>query len=199
MGNNGPHVLAIGRWIFHVARSDNQRLRWRGKCAKADKESQKQMSNSHGETPQPVGRENGERTASQPFLLKIDAAVCCVRPLSLACEEVYQHCASATGQSRRSSHVRDMSALPPTAVELVRCSETTRCAMCGRIWTPPDCNGVRHVEDQGPQLLTYIRLPDAAYVGAASLDGFSPASTSMAPRHWPKPCRSTHQVREATG
>src|SRR6516165_7075190 len=103
------------------------------------------------------------------------------------------------GQSRRSRHVRDMSALPPTAVDLVRCSETTRCAMCGRIWTPPDCNGVRHVEDQGPQLLTYIRLPDAAYVGAASLDGFSPASTSMAPRHWPKPCRSTHQVREATG
>jgi len=85
------------------------------------------------------------------------------------------------GQSRRSRHVRDMSALPPTAVELVRCSETTRCAMCGRIWTPPDCNGVRHVEDQGPQLLTYIRLPDAAYVDAASLDGFSPASTSMAP------------------
>src|SRR6516225_8778239 len=69
------------------------------------------------------------------------------------------------GQSRRSRHVRDMSALPPTAVDLVRCSETTRCAMCGRIWTPPDCNGVRHVEDQGPQLLTYIRLPDAAYVG----------------------------------
>ena len=47
--------------------------------------------------------------------------------------------------------------------------------MCGRIWTPPDCNGVRHDEDQGPQLLTYIRLPDAAYVDAASLDGFSPA------------------------
>ena len=72
---------------------------------------------------------------------------------------------SESGQSRRSGHVRDMSALPPIAVELVRCSETTRCAMCGRIWTPPDCNGVRHVEDQGPQLLTYIRLPDAAYVG----------------------------------
>src|SRR5215472_927186 len=69
----------------------------------------------------------------------------------------------------------DMSALPPTAVELVRFNETTRCSMCGRIWTPPDCNGVRHVEDQGPQLLTYIRLPDAAYVDAASLDGFSPA------------------------
>ena len=27
----------------------------------------------------------------------------------------------------------------------------------------------------------------------------SPASTSTAPRHRPKPCRSTHQVREATG
>jgi len=35
---------------------------------------------------------------------------------------------SESGQSRRSSHVRDMSALPPTAVELVRCSEPTRCA-----------------------------------------------------------------------
>ena len=32
------------------------------------------------------------------------------------------------GQSRRSSRVCDMSALLPTAVELVRCSETTRCA-----------------------------------------------------------------------
>jgi hypothetical protein len=36
-------------------------------------------------------------------------------------------------------------------------------------------------------------------VVAASLDGFSPASTSKPPRHRPKPCRSTHQVREATG
>jgi hypothetical protein len=35
-------------------------------------------------------------------------------------------------------------------------------------------------------------------VFAASPDGFSLASTSMAPRHRPKPCRSTHQVREAT-
>src|SRR5690242_4394216 len=35
-------------------------------------------------------------------------------------------------------------------------------------------------------------------VFAASLDGFSPASTSTAPRHQPKPCRSTHQVWEAT-
>ena len=31
-----------------------------------------------------------------------------------------------------------------------------------------------------------------------SLDGFSRASTSTAPRHWPKPSRSRHQVREAT-
>jgi hypothetical protein len=31
---------------------------------------------------------------------------------------------------------------------------------------------------------------------AASHDGFSRASTSTAPRHWPKPCRSRHQVRE---
>jgi hypothetical protein len=35
-------------------------------------------------------------------------------------------------------------------------------AMCGRIWTPPDCNIIRHIQDQRPQLLTYIRLPDAA-------------------------------------
>lgn len=32
---------------------------------------------------------------------------------------------------------------------------------------------------------------------AASPDGFSRASTSSAPRRWPKPSRSTHQVREA--
>src|SRR5215472_4771894 len=74
-------------------------------------------------------------------------------------------------------------------------------AMC-HVWTYMDPARLQRCSacwDQGPQLLTYIRLPDAAYVGAASLDGFSPASTSMAPRHWPKPCRSTHQVREATG
>ena len=53
---------------------------------------------------------------------------------------------------------------------------------------------------QGSQLLTYIRgLPDAAgLIVAASHDGFSRASTSTTPRHWPKPCRSRHQVREAT-
>ena len=39
---------------------------------------------------------------------------------------------SKPGQSRRSSHVRVMSALPPTAVGLVRCSETARCATTGR-------------------------------------------------------------------
>src|SRR5437667_2730843 len=33
---------------------------------------------------------------------------------------------------------------------------------------------------------------------AASHDGFSRASTSTTPRHWPQPCRSRHQVREAT-
>ena len=49
------------------------------------------------------------------------------------------------------------------------------------------------------QLLTYIRLRYAARsIIAASLDGFSRASTSTAPGHWPKPCRSRHQVREAT-
>src|SRR6516165_2599721 len=38
---------------------------------------------------------------------------------------------SPLGQSRRFSHVRDMSASPPTAVDLVRCSETTRRANSG--------------------------------------------------------------------
>src|SRR5206468_8171964 len=57
----------------------------------------------------------------------------------------------------------------------------------------------RRDQVQWSQLLTYIRLPDAArYFVAASPDGFSRASTSTAPRHWPRPCRSTHQVREAT-
>jgi len=32
-------------------------------------------------------------------------------------------------------------------------AEAKECAMCGCIWTPPDCNGGRHVEDQRPQLL----------------------------------------------
>jgi hypothetical protein len=55
-------------------------------------------------------------------------------------------------------------------------------------------------QDRLPRLLTYIRLLDAArYIVAASPDGFSRASTSMAPRHWPRPCRSTHQVQEAIG
>ncbi len=69
--------------------------------------------------------------------------------------------------------------------------------MCGWIWTPPDCNGFDS-SDFRSQLLTYIRLHDAAEkVLAASLDGFSRASTSMPPRNWLSPCRSTHQVREA--
>src|SRR5215472_4075779 len=38
---------------------------------------------------------------------------------------------TASGQSRRSSHVRDMSAYPSIAAELARCSETTRCATSG--------------------------------------------------------------------
>ena len=41
-------------------------------------------------------------------------------------------------------------------------SSGQRWVMYGRIWTPPDCNIIRHIQDQRPQLLTYIRLPDAA-------------------------------------
>jgi hypothetical protein len=51
-----------------------------------------------------------------------------VRILRLAPEEVYQHCASATGQFRRFGDVGDWSAYPSIAVNLVRCSELTRCA-----------------------------------------------------------------------
>src|SRR4029450_10245050 len=32
--------------------------------------------------------------------------------------------------------------------------------MCERIWTPPDCNELWHVQDRKPQLLTYIRLAE---------------------------------------
>ena len=72
-------------------------------------------------------------------------------------------------------------------------------AMCGRIWTPPDCND-RLDQDRRSQLLTYIRLLDAAGQRLRREPRwFSPASTSTAPRHRRKPCRSTHQVREATG
>ena len=74
-----------------------------------------------------------------------------------------------------------------------------RWAMCGRIWTPPDCNDWLD-QDRRPQLLTYIRLLDAAGQRLRREPRwFSPASTSTAPRHRRKPCRSTHQVREATG
>jgi hypothetical protein len=71
--------------------------------------------------------------------------------------------------------------------------------MCGRIWTPPDCN---RSAGSGSSVTTADVYP-ASLCGwinifAASLDGFSRASTSSAPRHWPKPSRSTHQVREAT-
>jgi Transposase len=34
--------------------------------------------------------------------------------------------------------------------------------LSGRIWTPPDCNRFWQALVQGSQLLTYIRLPDAA-------------------------------------
>ncbi len=71
--------------------------------------------------------------------------------------------------------------------------------MYRRIWTPPDCND-RLDQDRRPQLLTYIRLLDAAGQRLRREPRwFSPASTSTAPRHRRKPCRSTHQVREATG
>ena len=70
--------------------------------------------------------------------------------------------------------------------------------MCGLIWTPPDCNSLTG-SSFWSQLLTYIRLSRAArsFV-AASPDGFPRASTSVPLRHWLQPCRSTHQVREAT-
>jgi hypothetical protein len=50
----------------------------------------------------------------------------------------------------------------PKATKALLCSEMTLRAMCGRIWTPPDCNGIQHNQDQGPKLLTYMRLLDAA-------------------------------------
>ena len=53
--------------------------------------------------------------------------------------------------------------------------------MCGRIWTPPDCNVLWHVLDRWPQLLTYIRLPECgSNISAprASM-GFRPL-----PPHW---------------
>ena len=78
-------------------------------------------------------------------------------------------------------------------------AETKHRSVCGCIWTPPDCNGLAG-SSCWSQLLTYIRLRNAARLFvAASPDGFSHASTSLLPRHWLKPCRSTHQVREATG
>lgn len=71
--------------------------------------------------------------------------------------------------------------------------------MYRRIWTPPDCND-RLDQDRRSQLQTYIRLLDAAGQRLRREPRwFSPASTSTAPRHRRKPCRSTHQVREATG
>ena len=56
--------------------------------------------------------------------------------------------------------------------------------------------------NSGPRVTTADVYP-ASLCGlrcivAASHDGFSRASTSTTPRHWPKPCLSRHQVREAT-
>src|ERR1043166_5003652 len=78
--------------------------------------------------------------------------------------------------------------------------QTFRIAIvCVDVYGPRPIATGRRDQVQWSQLLTYIRLPDAArYFVAASPDGFSRASTSTAPRHWPRPCRSTHQVREAT-
>lgn len=71
--------------------------------------------------------------------------------------------------------------------------------MCGCIWTAPDCND-RLDWDRRPQLLTYIRLLDAAGQRLRREPRwFSPASTSTAPRHRRKPCRSTHQVGKRRG
>ena len=61
-----------------------------------------------------------------------------------ACQTRREYCLGSTdgrsglGQSRRSSHVHDISALPPTAAELVRCSETTRCATSGSAIVIPE-------------------------------------------------------------
>ena len=81
----------------------------------------------------------------------------------------------------------------------LRMGERVCSVPCVDVYGPRPIATGRRDQVQWSQLLTYIRLPDAArYFVAASPDGFSRASTSTAPRHWPRPCRSTHQVREAT-
>ncbi len=64
---------------------------------------------------------------------------------------------------------------------------------------PPDCVGWQN-KDVGSQPLTYIRLLDAARIPSLRATmGFRTLPPLLAPRHWPKPCRSRHQVWEATG
>ncbi len=54
-------------------------------------------------------------------------------------------------------------------------------------------------QDRWSQLLTYIRLPDAAGQRLRREPRWIFARFHLiGPRHWPKPSRSTHQVREAT-
>ena len=72
------------------------------------------------------------------------------------------------------------------------------------VWTYMDPARLQPgLANSGPRVTTADVYPASlcglmTIVVAASHDGFSRASTSTAPRHWPKPCRSRHQVREAT-
>jgi hypothetical protein len=75
------------------------------------------------------------------------------------------------------------SALPP---EADMCSALAHVCFvpCVDVYGPRPIATGRRDQVQWSQLLTYIRLPDAArYFVAASPDGFSRASTSTAPRH----------------
>ena len=79
-----------------------------------------------------VGAECGRAWGclSIPEAAYIDARPPTASSTKLSCNARPDH---TLGHLRRSSHVRDMSALPPTAVELVRCSETRRCANSGLV------------------------------------------------------------------
>src|SRR6202041_3017297 len=76
-----------------------------------------------------------------------------------------------------------------TTTEAIR-----RAIQHSHVWTYMDPARLQRVWQRlvpRSQLLTYIRLADAAraiVVIAASHGGFSRASTSTAPRHWPKRC-----------
>src|SRR6202167_5919440 len=64
------------------------------------------------------------------------------------------HLAKKTGRRRNVTEARG-----PTVHE--KRFELVNSTLCGRIWTPPDCNS-RLDCDRWSQLLTYIRLHDAA-------------------------------------